>query len=50
MTSSISVRGNQMWIKINGSWIEGDTYFKINGSWVEATPYIKIDGSWKETS
>lgn len=50
ITSSISVRGNQMWIKINGSWIEGDTYFKINGSWVEATPYIKIDGSWRETS
>lgn len=50
VTSSISVRGNQMWIKINGSWIEGDTYFKINGSWVEATPYIKIDGSWRETS
>ena len=50
VTSSISVRGNQMWIKINGSWIEGDTYFKINGSWVEATPYVKIDGSWRETS
>lgn len=49
-TSSITVRGNQMWIKINGSWKEGDTYLKVNGSWKEATPYIKVNGSWKETS
>lgn len=49
-TSSITIRGNQMWIKINGSWKEGDTYLKVNGSWKEATPYIKINGSWKETS
>lgn len=49
-TNSISIRGNQMWIKVNGSWKEGDTYLKVNGSWKEATPYIKINGSWKETS
>lgn len=49
-TSSVTVRGNQMWIKINGSWKEGDTYLKVNGSWKEATPYIKVNGSWKETS
>ena len=49
-TGLITIRGNQMWIKINGSWQEGDTYLKINGSWKEATPYIKINGSWKETS
>lgn len=50
ITSSVLIRGNQMWIKINGSWKEGDTYLKVNGSWKEATPYIKINGSWKETS
>jgi hypothetical protein len=49
-TISITIRGNQMWIKINGSWKEGDTYLKVNGSWKEATPYIKVNGSWKETS
>lgn len=49
-TSSISVRGNQMWIKVNGTWKEGDTYLKVNNKWVEATPYIKINGVWKETT
>lgn len=47
---AIPVRGNQMWIKINGNWVEGDTYLKVNGSWVEATPYIKKNGSWYETT
>lgn len=49
-TSSIKIRGNQMWIKVNGSWVEGDTYLKVNGSWVEATPYIKVNGSWYEST
>lgn len=49
-TSSIKVRGNQMWIKVNGSWVEGDTYLKVNGSWVEATPYIKVNDSWHEST
>lgn len=47
---AISVRGNQMWIKINGSWVEGDTYLKVNGTWVEATPYIKVNNIWYETT
>lgn len=49
-TSSVNIKSNQIWIKINGSWKEAETYLKINGSWKEATPYIKINGSWKETS
>lgn len=49
-TASLSVRGNQMWIKINGAWVEGDTYLKVNGAWVEATPYIKVNGVWYETT
>lgn len=49
-TSSVPVRGNQMWIKINGTWVEGDTYLKVNGAWVEATPYIKRNGVWYETT
>lgn len=50
IASSITVRGNQMWIKINGTWVEGDTYIKENGRWVEATPYIKVNGSWYEST
>lgn len=46
----VTIRGNQMWIKINGNWVEGDTYLKVNGSWVEATPYIKVNGNWYETT
>lgn len=49
-TANIAIRGNQMWIKINGSWIEGDTYIKINGVWVEATPYVKVNNAWYETT
>lgn len=48
-TSSVSIRGNQMWIKINGTWKEAETYIKINGVWKEATPYIRINGTWKES-
>ncbi|MCI7633903.1 MAG: RICIN domain-containing protein [Mollicutes bacterium] len=48
-TSQVPVRGNQMWIKVNNTWVEADTYFKVNNNWVEATPYVKIDGAWKET-
>lgn len=49
-TNSIPVRGNQMWIKINNTWKEGDTYFKLNNQWVEVTPYIKVNGVWKEST
>ena len=48
-TSSVTVRGNQMWIKINNTWKEAETYIKINGTWKEATPYIKINNTWKES-
>lgn len=47
---AIKVKGNQMWIKVNGSWVEADCFFKVNGNWVEATPYVKINGEWKESS
>lgn len=43
------VKGNQIWIKIGGSWKEGECYVKINGSWKEGLPYIKVNGSWKES-
>lgn len=49
-TGYVTIRGNQMWIKVNGSWKEGECYIKINGSWKEGTPYIKINGSWKEST
>lgn len=48
--SSVTIKGNRIWIKINGSWVEGESYLKVNNSWVEATPYIKINGSWKEAN
>lgn len=43
------VKGNQMWIKINGTWKEGECYIKINGAWREGLPYIKVNGSWRES-
>lgn len=43
------VKGNQMWIKINGTWKEGECYIKINGTWREGLPYIKVNGTWKES-
>ncbi len=49
-TNSVSIRGNQMWININNSWVEGDVYFKTNNSWPEATPYIKVSNEWKEST
>ena len=48
-TSSVTIRGNQMWFKVNGVWNEADTYLKVNGEWKEATPYIKVNGIWKES-
>ena len=50
VTIIIKIRGNQIWIKINGDWKEGDLFIKINGDWVEATPYIKVGGDWKEST
>lgn len=43
------VKGNQMWVKINGTWKEGECYIKINGAWREGLPYIKVNGAWKES-
>lgn len=48
--NSIPVRANQIWIKINGTWVEGDCYIKNNGTWVEGMPYIKVNGTWKEST
>lgn len=48
-TSSVTIRGNQMWFKVNGDWKEAETYLKVNGEWKEAAPYIKVNGAWKES-
>ena len=45
----ILIKGNQIWIKVNGHWYEGECYIKINGHWVEGLPYIKINGHWVES-
>lgn len=44
------VKGNQIWIKIDGTWREGECYIKIDGIWKEGLPYIKIDNNWKEST
>lgn len=48
--SFLLVKGNQVWIKINGSWKEGECYIKINGAWKEGVPYLKVNGNWKEST
>lgn len=49
-TSTLAIRGNQMWIKVNGTWREGDCFCKINGTWREGLPFIKVKGTWRESS
>lgn len=49
-SSALSVRANQIWIKVNGAWVEGNCYIKSNGAWVEGMPYIKSNGAWKEST
>lgn len=47
---SASIRANQIWVKVNGNWVEGNCYIKVNGNWVEGLPYIKVNGNWKEST
>lgn len=47
---SLPIRANQIWIKINGAWVEGDCYIKSNGTWSEGMPYVKSNGAWKEST
>lgn len=49
ITSSVTIRGNQMWFNVNGVWKESEIYLKINETWKEAEPYIKVDDIWKES-
>lgn len=49
-SSQLPIRANQIWIKVNGVWVEGDCYIKNNNSWVEGMPYIKVNNSWKEST
>ena len=44
------VRGSQIWIKVDGTWREGECYIKDSGTWKEGEPWIKVDGSWRESS
>lgn len=49
-SSAIPIRANQIWVKVNGNWVEGNCYIKVNGNWVEGLPYIKVNGNWKEST
>lgn len=44
-----TLEGNNMCMKINGSWKKGKAYVKVNGAWKKATPYVKVNGSWKKS-
>lgn len=46
VTANLPVRGNQIWVKIQGTWVMAELYVKNNGAWAEATPYIKQNGVW----
>lgn len=45
-----TLEGNNMRMKINGSWKKGKAYVKVNGAWKKATPYVKVNGSWKKST
>ena len=49
-TTVTTLEGNNMRMKINGSWKKGKAYVKVNGSWKKATPYVKVNGSWKKST
>lgn len=49
-TTVTTLEGNNMRMKISGSWKKGKAYVKVNGAWKKATPYVKVNGTWKKTS
>lgn len=49
-TTVTTLEGNNMRMKINGSWKKGKAYVKVNGAWKKATPYVKVNGSWKKST
>ena len=49
-TTITTLEGNNMRMKISGSWKKGKAYIKVSGSWKKATPYVKVNGAWKKTS
>lgn len=49
-TTVTTLEGNNMRMKINGSWKKGKAYVKVNGAWKKATPYVKVSGSWKKST
>lgn len=49
-TTVTTLEGNNMRMKISGSWKKGKAYVKVNGAWKKATPYVKVNGAWKKTS
>lgn len=49
-SAQLLIRGNQIWIKVNGSWVEGESFIKQNGSWQQGLSYIKVNDSWRESS
>lgn len=49
--SNIPAPKNKSYVKVNGTWKQGDTYVKVNGVWKLADAvYTKVNGSWKESS
>ncbi len=49
-TTVTTLEGNNMRMKISGSWKKGKAYVKVNGAWKKATPYVKVNGSWKKST
>lgn len=45
-----TLEGNNISMKINGSWKKGKAYVKVNGAWKKAIPYVKVNGSWKKST
>ena len=40
--------GNQVYVKVAGTWKEGTLYLKTGGSWVQASDVnVKASGTWK---
>jgi hypothetical protein len=39
--------GNTVYVKVAGTWVEGQLFIKVDGSWKQAEPNVKVSGTWK---
>jgi len=36
-----------LWVKVNGAWVNTRAWVKVAGEWLQANVYAKISGEWR---